>query len=258
MRADRAEAIRARLLARERVALHRSIATMLEQQYDDNVHQLDDALAYHMFEEAGAWDSARRYVPPRAADHALALCAPREALQQLERAVVATEHSGTRVDAALLIARGRAHETLGAFSHADDDFAAALAVARESGDRRAQWLALHALGMLWAARDYDRAAQHRRDALDLARSIDDPLLIAHSLNRVGNWYVNREGPAMRPAFRITRKRSRSSSASRTGAASPRPSTCSRWRTTSRACPAQRSISTNARSCSFAISGIVAG
>ncbi len=186
------EAIRARLLARERVALHRAIATRLEQRYDENAGQLDDALAYHMF-EAGAWDSARRYAL-RAAEHALALCAPREALQQLERAVVATERSGSRADAASLIARGRAHETLGAFSHANDDFAAALATARESGDRRAQWQALHALGMLWAARDYVRAGQHRRDALDLARSIDDPSLIAHSLNRVGNWYVNREVP----------------------------------------------------------------
>ncbi len=186
------EAIRARLLVRERVALHWSIATRLEEQYDEAAHHLDDALAYHMF-EAGVWDSARRYAL-RAADHAMALCAPREALQQLERAVVATEHSGTRADAALLIARGRARETLGAFSHANEDFAAALAAARESGDRRAQWAAQHALGMLWAARDYDRAAQHRRDALELARSIDDPSLIAHSLNRVGNWYVNREAP----------------------------------------------------------------
>ena len=92
------EAIRARLLARERVALHRSIATRLEEQYDENAHHLDDALAYHMF-EAGVWDSARRYAL-RAADHALALCAPREALQQFERAVVATEHSGTRADSA--------------------------------------------------------------------------------------------------------------------------------------------------------------
>ncbi len=186
------EAIRARLLARERIALHRAIAATLEVQYNDNAHHLDDALAYHMF-EAGAWESARRFAL-RAADHALALCAPREALQQLERAVVATEHAGARADATLLIARGRAHETLGAFSHANDDFAAALATARESGDRRAQWQALHALGMLWAARDYVRAGQHRRDALDLARSIDDPSLIARSLNRVGNWYVNREVP----------------------------------------------------------------
>src|SRR5262249_14211954 len=123
------EAIRARLLARERIALHRAIAAALEQQYDADDHHLDDELAYHMF-EAGVWESARCYAL-RAADHAMTLCAPREALQQLERAVVATQNAGMRPDATLLIARGRAHETLGAFPNANDDFTAALATARE-------------------------------------------------------------------------------------------------------------------------------
>ena len=189
------EAIRARLLVRERIALHRAIAATLEEQYDENAHHLDDVLAYHMF-EAGAWESARRFAL-RAADHALTLCAPRRstaALFERDSGRYECGHSPSLSDAALLIARGRAHETLGTFAHANDDFAAALATARESGDRRVQWQALHALGMLWAARDYVRAGQHRRDALDLARSIDDPSLIAHSLNRVGNWYVNREVP----------------------------------------------------------------
>ena len=48
--------------------------------------------------------------------------------------------------------------------------------------------------MLWAARDYERAGRYRRDALEVARAIGDPSLLAHSLNRVGNWYVNREDP----------------------------------------------------------------
>lgn len=186
------EAMQARLLARERVALHRAIATAIEQQDHADAHEADDALAYHNF-EAGAWESARRYAL-RAADHAWTLCAPREALQQLERAVIATQRGGRRPEPSLLIARGRAHETLGAFPQANDDFTAALDAARGSGDRRAEWTALHALGMLWAARDYERAGQYRRDALDVARAIGDPPLVAHSLNRVGNWYVNREDP----------------------------------------------------------------
>jgi len=186
------EAMRARLLARERVALHRAIAAALEAQHASDTHDVDDALAYHSF-EAGAWDAARRYAL-RAADHALTLRAPREALQQLDRAVTATEHAGQRVDPSLLVARGRAHETLGAFPQAHDDFTAALDAARASGDRRAEWGALHALGMLWAARDYDRAGQYRRDALEVARVVGDPPLVAHSLNRVGNWHVNREEP----------------------------------------------------------------
>jgi len=186
------ETIRAQLLARERAALHRAIATVLEQQYDESTHDLDDALAYHAF-EAGSWDSARRYAL-RAADHALKLSAPREALQQFERAIVATESAGQRTEPALLVARGRAHETLGAFANADSDFTAALTAARAANDARAEWVALHALGLLWAARDYERAGQFRRDALNVARALGDQSLIARSLNRVGNWYVNREEP----------------------------------------------------------------
>ena len=186
------EAMRARLLARERIALHRAIASALERQVDAGADDLDDDLAYHTF-EAGEWELARRYAL-RAAVRASALCAPREALQHLERAVVATEKRGSRLDASLLLARGRAHETLGSFAPANDDFTAARDAARADGDRRAEWRALHALGMLWAARDYERAGRFRQDALAASREMDDPALVAHSLNRVGNWYVNRERP----------------------------------------------------------------
>jgi DNA-binding CsgD family transcriptional regulator len=186
------ETIRARLLARERVALHRAIALVLEETSGRAARDVDDALAYHAF-EAGMWEPARRYAL-RAAEHAIALCAPREALQQFDRAVTATSNAGLDPEPPLLIARGRAHETLGAFARANEDFSAALSAARAAGDLRAAWSALHALGMLWAARDYVRAGRYRREALELARTIGDPPLIAHSLNRVGNWYVNREAP----------------------------------------------------------------
>ncbi len=187
------EAIRARLLARERVALHRAIASALEQDHARHPQEdRDDALAYHAF-EAGSWETARRYAL-RAAARALSLSAPREALQHFERAVTATENAGLPADASLLIGRGQSNETLGAFGLANDDFTAALAAARHTGDRRTEWIALHALGMLWAARDYDRAGRYRQDALEVARAIGDPALIARSLNRVGNWFANREEP----------------------------------------------------------------
>jgi DNA-binding CsgD family transcriptional regulator len=184
--------MRTRLLARERVALHRAIAAALERDNDGRSHDVDDALAYHTF-EAGDWDAARRYAL-RAAGHASTLSAPREALQQLENALVATRNAGLAPDAALLTARGRAHETLGAFPQAQQDFAAALELARTTADARAEWDALHALGLLWAARDYDRAGEYRHHALAVARALGDQALLARSLNRVGNWYVNREDP----------------------------------------------------------------
>ena len=152
----------------------------------------DDALAYHNF-EAGDWEAARRHALAAAA-HALTLGAAREALLQFDRAVTATEKLGERPDPSLFVSRGRAHETLGTFLRANADFTAALQASRDDGDRRSEWLALHELGMLWAARDYERAGRYRHEALDVARSVGDPQLVARSLNRVGNWYVNREDP----------------------------------------------------------------
>jgi DNA-binding CsgD family transcriptional regulator/tetratricopeptide (TPR) repeat protein len=186
------EAIRGRLLARERMAAHRAIAEALERRYAGALQEGDDALAYHTF-EAGEWERARRHALAAAA-HALELGAAREALQQFERAVTATEKLGERPDPSLRIARGRAHETLGAFMRANEDFTGALDLARAGGDRQTEWTALHALGMLWAARDYERAGRYRQEALDAARALGDPGLVARSLNRVGNWYINREDP----------------------------------------------------------------
>jgi DNA-binding CsgD family transcriptional regulator len=186
------EAMSARLLARERVALHRAIAAALASRFDESRHDFDDSLAYHTF-EAGDWEAARRFAL-RAASHATSLCAPREALQHIERAAVATEKAGLVVEPALLLARGRAHETLGSFPQANADFSAAVDAARDAHDRGGEWEGLHALGMLWAARDYERAGEYRRAALDVARLTGDATLVAHSLNRVGNWHVNREDP----------------------------------------------------------------
>lgn len=44
--------------------------------------------------------------------------------------------------------------------------------------------------MLWSGRDYARAGDHYQLALALARAMDDPRLVAQSLNRLGNWLCN--------------------------------------------------------------------
>ena len=186
------EAIRTRLFKRELVRLHRAIATALEQHSASAAQDAAEALAYHTF-EAGDWQAANRHARDAAA-HALTLGATREALQQFGRALTAMQNLGRHPDPTLLIAHGRANETLGAFANANDDFLAALEAARAEQDRRSEWEALLALGMLWAARDYERAGRFRREALEVARSIGEPALIARSLNRVGNWHINREDP----------------------------------------------------------------
>jgi DNA-binding NarL/FixJ family response regulator len=151
-----------------------------------------EALAYHAW-EAGDWERAATYAA-RAARHALALSAPREAVAHLDRAFAASQRSGAEPSLALYLARGRANETLGEFQRANEDFTAALARARTIADARAEWDALHALGMLWAARDYTRAGEYRTEALIVSRALGDESLIARSLNRVGNWHVNLDEP----------------------------------------------------------------
>ena len=50
-------------------------------------------------------------------------------------------------------------------------------------------------GLAWASRDYTQTGVHYQQALaTLARRPGDPATLAHSLNRVGNWYVNIERP----------------------------------------------------------------
>jgi DNA-binding CsgD family transcriptional regulator len=186
------EAIVGELLARERAALHRAVADALEKQ-GGPPEAFAEALAYHAY---GARDWPRALAASaRAARHALALHAPREALAHLDRALDAATHAGVAPDATLRLARGRALETLGDLHGAHDDFCAALEAAQRDKRDRDAWEALHALGMLWAARDYARAGEYRGQALALARSIGDASLVARSLNRVANWHVNLEQPA---------------------------------------------------------------
>jgi DNA-binding CsgD family transcriptional regulator len=186
------EAIYAELLARERVALHREVAAALARQHANSLDTVVEALAYHSW-ESGDWAQAATYAA-RAAQHAVALSAPREAVAHLDRAFAAFERSGTQPAVELHLARGRANETLGEFQRANDDFTAALSRARAAADVRAEWESLYALGMLWAARDYSRAGDYRREALRVARLLGDESLVARSLNRVGNWHVNLEEP----------------------------------------------------------------
>jgi DNA-binding NarL/FixJ family response regulator len=186
------EAIYAELLARERVALHRQVAAALQQHHASSLDGVVESLAYHAW-EAGDWVHAADYAA-RAARHAISLSAPREAIAHLDRAFTASERAGVEPGIDLYLARGRANETLGEFQRANDDFHAALERARAASARRAEWEALYALGMLWAARDYARAGEFRRDALTVARAIGDESLVARSLNRVGNWHVNLEEP----------------------------------------------------------------
>lgn len=182
------QAIYSSLLGRELRRLHQAILIAIEQQHEDgdNAHLAE--LAYHAF-EAGEWTRALDYAS-RAGEQALNLYAPRAAVEHFSRALDASSRLSRTRRPALYRDRGRAYDTLGDFDRARADYETALEAARMLGDRHVELQALVDLGLLWAARDYERYGDYCQRALTLARSLDDPASLAYSLNRVGNWYSN--------------------------------------------------------------------
>jgi DNA-binding CsgD family transcriptional regulator len=149
-------------------------------------------LAYH-FSEACLWEKALSYAQ-QAGETAQRLYAPRAAIEQYTRALDAASHLALAPRAALYHARGQAYETLGEFEQARHDYEQALGAAYEAHDDVAEWQSLLDLGYLWAGRDYEQTGAYFRRAMERARALADPKLLAHSLNRLGNWYLNVEQP----------------------------------------------------------------
>jgi DNA-binding CsgD family transcriptional regulator len=185
------EALYSELLARERRTLHGQVATALEQ-----IGQARDAgvanLAYHFY-EAALWPKALEYAQLAGAQ-AQRLYAPRAAIEHLSRAILAAQQLGVQPPVAIYADRARMYAILGAFEAAQADYEAALQQAQSIGDRHAEWRALLDMGFLWAARDYSTMGAYLDQALALARSLDDPITLGHSLNRVGNWRLVVEQP----------------------------------------------------------------
>ena len=179
------EAIYQDLLGLERKALHKSIAFALEQGAGDpNETRLND-LSYHFF-EAGEWDKAFEYAR-HAGERAQSLEATRAALLHFTRALDAASHLGMKPPLFLLRARGQAHQTLGDFEAARADYEEILRAARESQDTENEWRSLLDLGFAWTSRDYQRAGEFFQQALEAARQLNDPVRLAQTLNRIGNW-----------------------------------------------------------------------
>ena len=130
----------------------------------------------------------------RAARKARRLYAPGEIIEILSPVVSKPESLSAAEQMEALRLRGWAHETSGEFDAAHLDYLAELRIALDIGDRRAEWDALIRLAELWAGRDYDRAGEYIERSLTVAGEIDDLSLTAYSLNRLGNWRLNREDP----------------------------------------------------------------
>lgn len=183
------DAIYSMLLLRESKALHRMVGEALEQWVGTRIEVTAAQLAYHFY-QAGVWQKAMEY-SQRAGEQAQALYAPREALTHFTHALDAAQQLG--IPAPLSSLRGRAHarELLGDFEGARADDEAILNVARQNTNRGDEWQALIDLGFLWQSRDLEKAGEYYQQALEFARTFGDSSILAQTLNRVGNWHVNR-------------------------------------------------------------------
>lgn len=180
------------LLKKTRGEIHRLVAESYESVFAGRLDDQAAILARH-YAEAGEDSKALAYAR-QAGDAAAAVYANQEALMHYALALEVAERSAAPA-AALRRARGRIFEILGHFDQARTDYEGALAESRARADRPGEWQALLDLGLLWAERDYERTGVYYRQAFELAASFDDPSFRAHSLNRVGNWYLNIDQPA---------------------------------------------------------------
>ncbi|MGE0134931.1 MAG: AAA family ATPase [Dehalococcoidia bacterium] len=182
------EAIRSRVLRRERRAISARIARALELRMSGGGDDGVEELAQHWY-EAEEWEQAHTH-GVRAGLRALGLAAPEEALAHFERALAAGEQAAVGDLSAVRRLRGTAFEGLGDFEAARRDYEAAVGDGERAGNTRETWRALLDLGLLWAARDYGRSEPYFRRALAIARETGDAEAIGHSLNRLANWFSN--------------------------------------------------------------------
>lgn len=189
------DAVYGELLPQEKQSLHRQVAEAIERLYTGalQLRLYKGSLAYH-YHEAGVWAKALDY-SRQAGEESMALYAPRSALDHLNRALDAARRLAIVPPLALYRLRGQAHETLGDFNNARADEETALQMARNAGEKQDEWHLLIDLGFLWSGRDYAQAGEYFRGALELARDMGDRSMLAHSLNRLGNWRANTGEPA---------------------------------------------------------------
>lgn len=186
------------MMRHDRKRLHLLVGEALEKAYPDRTGEFASRLGEH-FEEAGDRARAMRYFT-QAAEDAAAQYANREALAFYTRALDAANELTSDTRDSLHRARGQVYERIGEFDKARADLEDALAIAQATHDEIAEWQSLMDLGFAWLARDYANAGEYFEKALELARASHDDLRVAHTLNRVGNWYLNNEDPQRALAY----------------------------------------------------------
>lgn len=183
------DAVYATLLKNDRRELHYATAQAIETLHADQLDNVAALLAYH-YDQAEHDERAIAY-SLRAANHAARVYANAEAVEHYTRAIALGEQHGTAF-ALPYLERGRLYERAGRFDAARHDLEHALELARARRDLQIEWQCLMELGLLWSARNYDSAGEYFETALERAIDLGNLALIAHSMNRLGNRYINAE------------------------------------------------------------------
>ena len=170
-----------------RQALHRQVGELLAARPRTD----PSTVANHFFE---ASDERALDWLLRAAELAKRLFAPETVIAESGRAIALSDDLGCDIAPSVYRLRGWAGDSTGDFERASQAYDQALALARGTADRHEELQSLLGLGALWASRDYQRTGDYCRQAVELARTMDDPAALGHSLNRLGNWHVNAEQP----------------------------------------------------------------
>jgi len=179
-----------RLSHGERKLLHGAVAAALEKLYEGQQIEIAVQLAHHYY-QAGDPEQAFFYYT-MAGDRATRMFASWEAITHYTRAIQLADKVTLDDDfsAKLYCGRGLAYGIVGEHVQARADLETALQIANKAKNHQVEWRTLIDLGRLWSSRNHNQAREYFEAALVLARQLDDPAVLAGSLNWMGNWYTN--------------------------------------------------------------------
>jgi len=182
------------ILIRLRRVYHGLMAEWLIQFVGERAEEYASLIADH-FHNAEDYERAFTYFR-LAAQRAASIYANDEAITHYTRAIEVSERITSDVLEVAELHRGRGlvFERLGEFDRARRDYTMTVQMTRAAGKHQLEWRALIDLGKLWSSRDYNQARDYFERALELAREMDDPAILAGSVNWMGNWYSNDENP----------------------------------------------------------------
>ena len=170
------------LLVQRRQELHRRIGLAIEELYADRLSEQYEVLAYH-FARGEAWAKALAYFC-QAAEKAAQAFANREAVALYDQALEAAGHLGQGVDpktlTAIYQAKANLYFILSDFGRARAEAECLLALARRTGDRVHEGVALARMGLAsLRAHNFDQALLYARQAIEVAEGRDaKPILAA--------------------------------------------------------------------------------